>query len=125
MMCYICLKIIKGGMLRWLSQLSVWLLISAQVVISWFVCEIKSCIRACLRFSLSLSLCLAPTQAFSLSLALKINKLKKIILKGRVRSSDPDETRLTMSRKLFRLGNGVHGGELCYSLYFFICLKFS
>ena len=69
------------GVPGWLSWLSVQLLISAQVTVSWFVGlspALGSALttRNLLGFSFS-SLSLCPFPAHALSLPLKINKLKK------------------------------------------------
>ena len=76
----------KTGVPGWLSQLSVRLLILAQVMISRFVgwspVSVSVLTAQSLLGSLSLSLSLwAPRPAHSLHLSLKINKLKKIIFK--------------------------------------------
>ena len=65
--------LIKGGVPGWLSRLSIWLLVSAQVMI--MVCEFEPCIGLCADsaelawYSLSPSLPLCPSPAHSLSLS--------------------------------------------------------
>ena len=75
----------KGGALGWLSWLSVWLLISAQVMISQSV-DTSPMLGSELSVQkllgilfLSLFLCPSLVLSLSLSLSLKINKLKKKI----------------------------------------------
>ena len=73
-----CIKQFLFGAPEWLSPLSVQLLVSVQVMISW-VCGLQPLCQAAPyqhRFSPSLSLCLSPTPALSFPLFLKINKLK-------------------------------------------------
>ena len=74
---------IPWGALGWLHWLSVWLLVSAQVMISQF-CEFEPCIGLCAGSaepawdSLSFSLSLCPSPAHALSVSFKINFLEKI-----------------------------------------------
>ena len=74
------------GVPGWLNRLSVWLLVSAQVMISWFMGLSPSSgsvitawsLLGILSFSLSLSLCPSPAYALSLSLSLKKNTFFKV-----------------------------------------------
>ena len=70
------------GVSGWLSQLSVQLLVSAQVTISWFLMSSSpmsgSALAAhgdCLGFSLSLALCPSPTHTVSVTLKIKLKKI--------------------------------------------------
>ena len=70
-------KNVDFGMLGWLSQLRIWLLISAQVMISRFVRSSPTSgsvmtARACLGFSLSFSVCPSPAHMWVLSLSLSL-----------------------------------------------------
>ena len=63
-----------GGAPEWLSRLGIWLLVLAQVMISFMVCEFEPRIGLCADSaepawdSLSLSLCPSPASALSVSL---------------------------------------------------------
>ena len=77
------LKNTHFGAPEWLSQLSIWLLILAQVMISWFMSSSPasgSVLTACFGFCVSISLCLFPAHALSLSHSLKNNVVLKKML---------------------------------------------